>query len=204
MHNFPIQSFNSNKITSYYGRRIHPITKVESMHYGIDYPAEKGTKVYSVASGKVVVSKMQSNGKGFGNYVVILHTDSTYSLYAHLDTRAVNAGDIIGSGKCIGTVGSTGDSTGNHLHFGLCYNYNKTNANLSRWFDPLPKIKELEKSMTSKAKEIKVNSYGEVKTVHVLLDNGENYIRLRDIDEVLQLHKISYDGKLKMPVISKR
>lgn len=90
------------------------------MHRGIDIAAPAGTDIYASKSGVVIVSMMGYSGSGFGGYgnvVMIQHNDGTYTLYAHCQTRYVSVGDVVSQGDVIAAVGSTGDSTGNHLHF---------------------------------------------------------------------------------------
>lgn len=104
----------SHNISSYYGYRWG------SMHRGIDIAAPAGTDIYASKSGVVIVSMMGYSGSGFGGYgnvVMIQHNDGTYTLYAHCQTRYVSVGDVVSQGDVIAAVGSTGDSTGNHLHF---------------------------------------------------------------------------------------
>lgn len=102
-------------ISSPYGNRIHPIYKVKKFHTGIDIPAPKGTKVVAANSGKILVKTYSS---GYGNYIVIDHGGGQATLYAHLSGFAnFKVGDAVSVGEVIGYVGSTGLSTGNHLHF---------------------------------------------------------------------------------------
>lgn len=104
----------SHTISSGYGYRWG------SMHRGIDIAAPAGTDIYASKSGVVIVSMMGYSGSGFGGYgnvVMIQHNDGTYTLYAHCQTRYVSVGDVVSQGQVIAAVGSTGDSTGNHLHF---------------------------------------------------------------------------------------
>lgn len=133
----PVTNMDIKKINSPFGMRIHPITKVRKLHEGIDYPAPSGTPVHAVVDGKVTVSKMQDNRKGYGNYILIDHGDYD-TIYAHLSARKVSAGQTVKAGDIIGLVGSTGDSTGAHLHFGLCGAFNKRD-----WMDPLPYLKTI-------------------------------------------------------------
>jgi len=118
-------------ISSPFGMRINPVTGAsEQFHNGIDIPASMGTPVVSVANGQVVHSGELYDG--YGIYVVI--RDGTYDyLYAHLSSTNVKKGDKITVGQNIGKVGSTGYSTGPHLHFGVSKGsyLNKT------WIDPL-------------------------------------------------------------------
>jgi murein DD-endopeptidase MepM/ murein hydrolase activator NlpD len=80
----------------------------------VDIPAPSGTPIKAAKSGVVIIS---GYGSSYGNYVVIAHGDGTRTLYAHQSSRAVSAGDSVSQGQTIGYVGSTGSSTGNHLHF---------------------------------------------------------------------------------------
>ncbi len=104
----------SYTISSYYGYRWG------SMHRGIDISASAGTDIYASRSGVVVVSMMGYSGSGFGGYgnvIMIQHDDGTYTMYAHCQSRYVSVGDVVSQGQVIAGVGSTGNSTGNHLHF---------------------------------------------------------------------------------------
>ena len=123
-----------------YGMRFHPIYKDMRMHEGVDITRPSGTKVYLVDDGEVVVSKMQGDGKGYGEYIVVDHGEY-YSLYAHLSKRLVTVGQTLKAGAVIGLVGSTGDSKGSHLHFGLCGMFF---AKERGWVDPLPYMKKVE------------------------------------------------------------
>ena len=89
----------------------------DAMHTGIDYPAPAGTGV--AAAGRGCVQSAGYDGGGYGNLVVIEHRAGMTSWYAHLDTIAVSAGQCLVAGNPVGTVGSTGNSTGPHLHFEL-------------------------------------------------------------------------------------
>jgi len=104
----------SYTLTSKYGYRTHPIEGTRKMHKGIDMAAPTGTPVYSPYEGKVVYA---GNASGYGNYVKIQHADGTETRYGHLNSINVSAGDTIKPGQKIGGVGSTGDSTGPHLHY---------------------------------------------------------------------------------------
>ena len=107
-----------NTISSLFGHRIHPVTGKPGNHAGIDIPAPKNTKIYAARGGVVITSKMGSGSDwSYGNYVVINHGDGTSTLYAHMNSRAVKVGDVVKQGQIIGYVGTTGRSTGNHLHY---------------------------------------------------------------------------------------
>jgi murein DD-endopeptidase MepM/ murein hydrolase activator NlpD len=125
-----------------YGWRIHPVYKKKAFHYGIDRTAPLGTPIHAAADGKVIVSKMQGNGKGAGNYIVIDH-GGWYTYYAHQSERKAKTGQKVKAGDIIGYAGSTGDSTGNHLHFGICTKFIPSNINAGDWTDPLPYLKEI-------------------------------------------------------------
>lgn len=102
------------RLTSNYGRRADPFTGVTSFHTGIDMAMPSGTPVYSSMSGKI-----ESVGYTniFGNYVIIKHVNGYQTLYAHLTKSLVKSGQNVVQGAKIGLVGSTGYSTGPHLHF---------------------------------------------------------------------------------------
>lgn len=109
---WPIAS--SHRVTSSFGWRTHPITGRQHLHGGIDIAAPNGTPILAAKAGVVVISQY---GSSYGNYVVLSHPDGTRTLYAHMSQRNVSAGDTVRQGQTVGLVGSTGSSTGNHLHF---------------------------------------------------------------------------------------
>ncbi len=102
------------KISCKYGPRIHPITKKNSFHHGVDVAAPMNTPILAANSGKVITATYSSV---YGNYVVIDHGAGNSSLYAHMTKYTVKVGDTVTVGDTIGYVGSTGWSTGAHLHF---------------------------------------------------------------------------------------
>ena len=103
-------------VTSPFGSRIHPITGQRKTHYGIDYGSPTGTPVYAVAEGIVTVSGFDQFS---GNKIAIRHRDNSESWYMHLSARGVGVGAKVSARQCIGRVGSTGRSTGPHLHLGF-------------------------------------------------------------------------------------
>ena len=103
-------------VTSPFGSRIHPITGQRKTHYGIDYGSPTGTPVYAVAEGIVTVSGFDQYS---GNKIAIRHRDHSESWYMHLSARGVGVGAKVSARQCIGRVGSTGRSTGPHLHLGF-------------------------------------------------------------------------------------
>ncbi len=109
-------SASSVYVTSTFGGRNHPVYGYYRMHYGVDIGASYGTKIYAADGGVVTTS---TYGSGYGNYVMIDHGHGNYTLYAHMTSRNVNEGDVVLQGDVIGYVGSTGVSTGPHIHFEL-------------------------------------------------------------------------------------
>ena len=107
------------RISSPYGNRIHPIFGTYKMHTGIDVPAPKGTPITSFDDGKVIFSGVQ---RGYGNTVMIQHTDGKVTLYAHNSQNLVSVGQTVTKGQAIAKMGSTGNSTGSHLHFEIRIN----------------------------------------------------------------------------------
>jgi murein DD-endopeptidase MepM/ murein hydrolase activator NlpD len=103
-------------LSSRFGYRVHPVTKKKySFHRGIDIAAPEGSPVRASATGKVIRSEFNRNG--YGNLVVIQHEKDLTTWYGHLEKRAVRRGDSVRQGDLLGTVGSTGRTTGPHLHF---------------------------------------------------------------------------------------
>lgn len=97
-----------------YGMRLHPILNVMRFHAGTDIGANTGTPILAADSGTVTIATM---GSGYGNYVVISHGEGRTTLYAHMSAIGTSAGQNVTKGDVIGYVGSTGLSTGPHLHF---------------------------------------------------------------------------------------
>ena len=108
-------------ITSRQGPRTHPVTGEYKNHGGTDIGASYGSAIYSADNGKVIESSDGWNG-GYGNYVMIDHGNGMQTLYAHMSSRAVSVGQAVSRGQVIGYVGSTGMSTGAHLHFEMYVN----------------------------------------------------------------------------------
>ena len=106
-------------LTSPFGMRVHPILGTSRMHNGIDMACAQGTPIYATRAGKVTVASYQAGGAG--NYVSINHLDGFASIYMHMTNYVVSAGQTVAQGQLIGYVGSTGLSTGPHLHFGISY-----------------------------------------------------------------------------------
>ncbi|MFT7625022.1 MAG: murein DD-endopeptidase MepM/ murein hydrolase activator NlpD [Myxococcota bacterium] len=102
-------------ISSPFGNRLHPISGVWKMHKGTDFAAGYGTDILAVADGTVTVVGWDAGG--YGNWVEIEHSDGKRTRYAHMSSVAVGQNASVSQGQSIGKVGSTGGSTGAHLHF---------------------------------------------------------------------------------------
>jgi len=109
---FPLTSYT--RVSSPYGYRIHPITGTKKMHTGIDYAAPYGTAILAAEDGVVLTSGWVG---GYGYCVSINHGDGYVTLYGHCSSLLVSSGQSVKKGQTIAKVGSTGNSTGNHLHF---------------------------------------------------------------------------------------
>ncbi len=103
-----------SRITSGFGGRTHPISRLWKMHTGVDYAAPTGTPVRTVGDGVVDFAGVQ---RGYGNVIEIKHRDGKHTLFAHLSRIGVTKGQKVEQGQVIGAVGTTGYSTGPHLHF---------------------------------------------------------------------------------------
>jgi murein DD-endopeptidase MepM/ murein hydrolase activator NlpD len=106
------------RISSFFGYRKHPITGETSYHSGMDLAAPSGTPILATADGTVTIANStDSYGGGFGYHVRIKHKDGYDTLFAHCSKLAVKSGDKVIQGQIIAYVGSTGRSTGPHLHW---------------------------------------------------------------------------------------
>lgn len=110
---------SSTRVTSDYGNRISPTSGASSNHKGIDIGASYGADIVAAASGTVKVATYSSSA---GNYVMIDHGGGLYTVYMHASSLVVSSGQTVSAGQVIAKVGSTGISTGNHLHFGVSLN----------------------------------------------------------------------------------
>lgn len=109
-------------ITSPFGYRTHPVHKTRRMHYGIDISATMGTDVFAAADGTVTTVVTNPNANACGIYVKITHDNNYASTYCHLSKALVKQGERVSAGCRIGQVGSTGVSTGPHLHYAITPN----------------------------------------------------------------------------------
>ena len=107
------------KLSSKFGNRFHPIRKERCFHTGLDMAAQYATTVHSTASGTVIFAGVTN---GYGKKVVVAHRYGFVTCYAHLTYIYAKVGQRVRKGECIGFVGSTGMSTGNHLHYEIIKN----------------------------------------------------------------------------------
>ena len=107
------------RISSYFGPRPQPTPGASTNHKGVDLAAPYGSSILATAAGKVTTS---TYSKSAGNYIVIAHGNGMSSVYMHCSKLLVSVGDTVSQGQVIAKVGSTGYSTGNHLHFGIIKN----------------------------------------------------------------------------------
>lgn len=114
-------------ISSGYGFRIHPVRRVRQFHSGVDFSSPRGTPIYAVADGVVVYSGWRT---GYGKVVDIRHRNGIVTRYAHNESNLVQEGDWVRRGQRIATVGTTGTTTGPHVHFEVIRN--------GQTLDPLP------------------------------------------------------------------
>ena len=116
----------NNTISSSFGTRTDPITGVTKLHGGTDIAAAQGTPILAAADGTVVIASYDADGYGF--YVKIKHNATYYTLYGHCSVLHVSAGQTVKKGQVIAEVGSTGHSTGPHVHFEVIQNGTRVNA----------------------------------------------------------------------------
>lgn len=124
---WPVRSF---RLTSGFGMRLDPITRQWRMHNGIDMANAIGTPVLAARSGRVV--HIEANSGTYGHLIILDHGNGIRTLYAHLNSFAVSAGQWVSTGQMIGRMGNTGRSTGPHLHFSVIRN--------GRWIDPMGQL----------------------------------------------------------------
>ena len=124
---FPLNSYS--RMTSDYGWRIHPIYGTQRLHNGMDFGASTGTPIMAAYDGEGVVSTYSSSA---GNYIMINHGGGLSTVYMHCSKLIAKVGDTVKKGDVIGLVGSTGNSTGPHLHFSVRVN--------GEYVDPAPYI----------------------------------------------------------------
>lgn len=114
---FPLASYT--RVSDDYGMRMHPTLFVQQFHNGVDLASPKGTAIYAAYDGIVIAADYSST---MGNYVMIDHGGGLYTIYMHASKLYVKKDDVVARGNTIAAVGSTGRSTGNHLHFSVRLN----------------------------------------------------------------------------------
>ncbi|MDL5511962.1 M23 family metallopeptidase [Arenibacter sp. M-2] len=124
----PLEKGNYS-ITSNYGIRVHPISEKEKKHFGIDLAAPPGKYVYASASG--TIQDILYSKKGYGTHIIIKHRFGFETLYGHLNKVLIRKGQTVKQHEIIGTVGSTGSSTGYHLHYEILKNMIQIDPKLS-------------------------------------------------------------------------
>ncbi len=122
MFTWPAPSYT--RISDEYGNRQHPILGIQQFHNGLDMAAPGGSSILAAYDGKVVAATYSNS---MGNYIMIDHGDSLYTIYMHASALYVSKGAEVSKGDKIAAVGSTGRSTGNHLHFSVRLNGNYVN-----------------------------------------------------------------------------
>ena len=130
LHKKPL-SFQNARISSPFGKRKHPIKKRWIIHWGVDYAAPKGTKIFAGGDGVIQIAKY--NG-GYGNYIKIRHNSEYSTAYGHMwkFAKGIKPGVRVKQGQVIGYVGSTGLSTGPHLHYEVIRNGKRVNPTTIR------------------------------------------------------------------------
>ncbi|QLG46595.1 M23 family metallopeptidase [Costertonia aggregata] len=116
-------------LSSPYGKRYHPVHQISKKHFGVDLAAAKNTPIYATAAGKVI--RIENSPKGHGLHIVISHAHGFQTLYGHMESVVVVEGEAIGAHDFIGTVGSTGISTGPHLHYEVIKNGRRIDPTVS-------------------------------------------------------------------------
>jgi murein DD-endopeptidase MepM/ murein hydrolase activator NlpD len=116
----PIPNKTLKRIASGFGYRVDPIYKTRKMHKGLDFSAPKGTKIYATGDG--VIKMVKRDRWGYGTHIIIDHGYGYTTLYGHMSKASVKKGENVKRGQVIGLVGSTGKSTGPHLHYEVAKN----------------------------------------------------------------------------------
>lgn len=111
----PVSNQDLRRLSSYFGYRTDPFYKVPKFHEGVDFSAPPGTDIYATGDG--VIMESDRSKSGYGNQIVIDHGFGYKTMYAHLQSYKVRAGERVKRGQIIGTVGTTGKSTSPHLHY---------------------------------------------------------------------------------------
>lgn len=145
----PINNKNLKHAPSGFGWRTHPIYKTQEFHPGMDFTAEQGTPIYATGNGVVEIA--DAGAQGYGNHVVVNHGFGYKTLYAHMSRMAVKPGAKVNRGDLLGYVGSTGLSTGPHLHYEVIKNGEKVNPINFYYNDLTPEQYQIMLEMSSKS-----------------------------------------------------
>jgi murein DD-endopeptidase MepM/ murein hydrolase activator NlpD len=121
----PVSNADLKRMSSGFGKRVHPIYKTVRFHWGNDFTAPTGTEIYSTGKGKVILA--EKSGSGYGNHVIVDHGYGYQTLYGHMSKINVKQGQTVSRGEILGLVGSTGLSSAPHLHYEVLKNGNKVN-----------------------------------------------------------------------------
>jgi murein DD-endopeptidase MepM/ murein hydrolase activator NlpD len=119
----PISNKDLRRMSSGFGKRIHPIYKTARFHWGNDFTAPVGTEIYSTGKGKVVL--VEKSNSGYGYHVIVDHGYGYQTLYGHMSQISVRQGQTVKRGEVLGLVGNTGLSSAPHLHYEVLKNGNK-------------------------------------------------------------------------------
>ena len=145
----PVANKDLTRVASGYGWRIHPIYKTEKMHTGMDFTSPVGTEIHATGNG--VIGKIEMDGRGYGNNVIVNHGYGYETLYGHMSKIAVRSGQKVKRGDLIGYVGNSGTSTGPHLHYEVRKNGNPVNPVNFYFNDLSPQEYERMLEISSKA-----------------------------------------------------
>lgn len=145
----PVANKDLKRMASGYGMRIHPIYKTFKLHTGMDFTAPVGTEIRATGNG--VVSKVEFNGRGYGNNVVVNHGYGYQTLYGHMSRMTVRPGQRVNRGDIIGYVGNSGTSTGPHLHYEVHRGGSPVNPVNYYYNDLTPEEYELMVELSSKS-----------------------------------------------------
>jgi hypothetical protein len=147
----PLNNKNLKHMPGGYGWRTHPIYKTQEFHPGMDFAAEQGTPIYATGDG--VVELADASAQGYGNHVVINHSYGYKTLYGHMSRIATKPGMKLKRGDLIGYVGSTGLSTGPHVHYEVIKNGEKVNPINFYYNDLSPEQYQLMLELSSKSSQ---------------------------------------------------
>jgi len=186
-------------ITSSFGKRT--LEGVEKEHGGVDIKGKMGDTVVSSQDGKVSVVGFEAGG--YGNYVEVDHGNGLKTRYAHLSKTDVNVGDMLSAGEKLGEVGSTGHSTGPHLHYELLQNGKKVDVTQSESFNLNPVVEDYQLASADKSygetqNMKKMNKMSGAFTGTTIIDNTTNIIRPGNIYAMQQEQTSSYSPLIEL------